>query len=126
MTLRNLFTASAVVTLLFGVGLTFFPQTSYVPYGLRLHEVGIYTARFVGATYLGFATVAWLAKDTGPSQARRAIIVGFLVMNVVSFVISLSGVLFGPANWPSTTIVLLTLLFAAGFAYFLLKESHTT
>lgn len=125
MTLRNLFTVSAVGTLLFGVGLTFFPQMAYVPYGLRLDEVGVYTTRFVEAAYLGFAAVVWLAKDVGPSQARRAIMVGFLIMNAVTFVVSLSGVLFGPANWPSITTVLLTLLLAAGFTYFLLKEPRS-
>ena len=125
MTLRNLFLVAAVVTLFFGVTLTFFPAITFAPYKMILDDVGIYTARFVGATYLGFSAIAWLAKDAGPSQARRAIIVGFLVMEVVSFFVSLNGVLFGPASWPSLTTVLITLLLAAGFAYFLLKEPRS-
>ena len=106
MTLRNLFIISALIMLLYGVGLTFFPVVTMSPYRLPLDEVGIYTARFVGATSLGFAAVLWLAKDAGPSQARTAIMVGFLGANVVSFFVSLSGVLFGPASAPSLTTVL--------------------
>jgi apolipoprotein N-acyltransferase len=96
---------------------------AYIPYGLPLDEVGVYTARFVGAAYLGLAAIVWLVRDAAASEARRAVIVGFLVVNTVTFLVSLSGILFGPANALSWTTVLVTLLLALGFGYFLLRES---
>ncbi len=64
----------------------------------------------------------WVNDIANRCQARTAIIVGFLVANVVSFFVSLSGVLFGPASAPSLTTVLITLLLAVGFGYFFVKE----
>lgn len=125
MSLRNLFIITALITLLSGVGLTFFPVVTMALYNLPLDEVGIYSTRFVGGAYLSFAAMAWLAKDAGPSQARTAIIVGFLVVNAVSFFVSLGGVLFGPASAPSLTTVLITLLLAVGFGYFFIKEPRS-
>lgn len=122
MTLRNLFTFTAAISLIFGLAFTIAPAVAYIPYSLPLDEVRVYTARFVGAAYLGLAAIVWLVRDAAASEARRAVIVGFLVVNTVTFLVSLSGILFGPANAPSWTTVLVTLLLALGFGYFLLRE----
>ncbi len=69
MSLRNLFIATALITLLSGVGFTFFPVVTMTLYNLPLDEVGTYTARFLGGAYLSFAAVAWLARDASPSHS---------------------------------------------------------
>lgn len=73
MTLRNLFTPTAAISLTFGLAFTLAPAVAYIPYGLPLDEVGVYTARFVGAAYLGLAAIAWLVRDPAASEVRRAV-----------------------------------------------------
>lgn len=118
MKLGTLLTLNAIVAALFGLGLVLVPATLMSLYGVTLGAEGIYVARLFGAELLGYATLAWFARNTQESGARRAIILAFFVSWAVGFVCALIGQLSGVVNALGWSNVGLYLLFALGYAYF--------
>ena len=68
--------------LFFGLLLFFAPQTLAEHYEIEgFDEVGLYLARFIGYIYLAIGVMAWLMRNVGPSEARRAFLIGLVVFN---------------------------------------------
>lgn len=118
MELKKLFMFTAVLTLTFGIGFLLLPGTMSAPYGFRLDEAGLHVARSLGAAYLGLAALAWLARDVPDCEARRAIILCFLVINATGFFAVLPGKLSGVTNTLGWSTPLIHLLLVVGFGYF--------
>jgi hypothetical protein len=118
MNLKNLFMITAVVSVIFGVLFLVVPATTMDLYGVTLDEAAVWIARLLGASFLGFGVVAWLAKDAEASRARRAIEVGYFAGFAIGFVVDLLGQLSGVFNGLGWVTVIIYLLFAAGYGYF--------
>jgi hypothetical protein len=57
--------------------------------GLDANPASIHFARAVGGALLGVAIMTWLARNSGPSQARNALVAGltlFFLLEVVEYV----------------------------------------
>jgi len=63
--------------------------------------------------------VAWFARNVEDRKAQSAIILAFLITNIIGIIISISGIISGVMKdgWP---VVGIYLLFALGYGYFLL------
>lgn len=118
MKLSTLFTVHAIVALLFGLGFVFAPAAILAPYGITTNEAGIVIARLLGAAFLGFSVIAWSARNTEESGARRAIVLGFFLGFAVSSAASLFGQLSGVGNALGWSTVGIYLLLALGYGYF--------
>lgn len=112
-----LFVASAVLGLIFGVGLLVFPAQTTGMYGVTLDDVGVYLARLVGGSLLSFAVLAWLVRNAPASPERRPIILTFLVANLLALVVNLLAQLGGLANSLGWSTVVIYLIFTVGFGY---------
>jgi hypothetical protein len=117
-TLKNLFTATAVLTLIFALGFLLVPRATSAPYGYGLDEAGVHVARSLGAAYLGLAALAWLARNTPDSEARRAIVLCFLIINAIGVFAALPGKLSGVTNALGWSTPLIHILLVLGFGYF--------
>ncbi len=126
MKLSTLFTVHAIVALLFGLGLVFAPAVTLAQYGNTTNEVGIMLTRLLGSAFLGFSMVAWFSRNTEESAARRAIVLGFFVAFVASFIVSLFGQLSGVSNALGWSTVGIYLLLALGYGYFQFTKSSTS
>jgi hypothetical protein len=118
MNMKNLFMATAVVGAFFGLLFLLVPAATMDFYGVTLDEAGEWLGRLLGAAFLGFAAVAWLARDAEASRARRAIEVGYSAHFAIGFVVTLLGQLSGWTNGLGWINVILYLVFGAVFGYF--------
>jgi hypothetical protein len=118
MNLKNLLMATAAVGAFFGLLFLLVPAATMDFYGVTLDEAGVWVARLLGASFLGYAAVAWLARDAEASRARRAIEVGYFTGFAIGFVVDLVGQLAGWTNGLGWVNVIIYLLFAAAFGYF--------
>ncbi len=126
MTLRNLFTISAIIALLFGLADILAPAPLFELYGITLSPAGLFIAQLFGVALISFAVLNWQARDIQDTQALRAIVLVNLVHDVVGFVIVLLGQLnsaigVNALGW--STVALYGLL-ALAFGYFqLMRQS---
>jgi hypothetical protein len=118
MKLGTVLTLNAIVAVLFGLGFVLVPGALTSLYGATLSAAGIYVARLFGAAVLGFAALAWFARDAQESVARRAIVLGLFVSWAVGLICALVGQLAGAVNALGWSTVVIYLLFALGLAYF--------
>lgn len=74
--------------------------------------------RFFGSALLTYAAVLWLARESGDSPARRAIVLGFFLTMIVGAVVALHTQLTTTTNALGWTTVALYALLALCYAYF--------
>lgn len=122
MKLSNLFTITAVVSIILGGGFFLVPEALGSPYGLELDEAGVNLARVLGAAFLGYGVLNWSARNSEESDARRAIVLGQFVGNAVAFVATLVNQLSGTPNVVGWIGVVVHLLLALGYARFQFKR----
>lgn len=118
MSLRTLFTITAVVAGLFGLAWIVAPQTvTLIYHDVPLEPGEVLLARLLGAGLVGFAVLTGLARNAGPSEARRAIVIMALVYSVLSFVLSFVAQLSGVEKSIGWSTVVVYFLFTVGYGY---------
>jgi hypothetical protein len=117
MNLRTLILISAVLALVYGLGLVFVPVTLLSMYGFSTGASEKLLAQFFGSELLVLGVLAWLSKDsTGTSV--RPLITGNVVGNAVGTIAALMGVLNGTMNGVGWSAVGIYLFLTLGFGYF--------
>ena len=117
MKLRTFITITAVVGLLYAVGLLFVPAFMATTYGMGTSASEILLARLFGGALLALGLVQWLSRDfTGASI--RPVIVGSLVGEIVGLIVALFGTLGGTMSGVGWSAVVIYLVFGLGFAYY--------
>ncbi len=123
MQFRTMMIIKAVVCLCFGVLILLTPGIVYSLFlGISLDGAGAFAARQYGASLIGTLLITWFARNATESNARWAITLGLCIYDAVGFVLCLVGEITGllsPMGW---SIVVLYLLLALGFGYFLVKS----
>ena len=102
-------TISAVVSLVYGAVALIAPAALTSVYGVGLDRAGLFLVQFLGASYIGYAIIGWFTRTSADPAARRGVALGI----VVSTMGMIDGIA-APAGW---SIVALTVVFAAGWAY---------
>jgi hypothetical protein len=118
MGLNTLLVINAVVSAVFGLGFVLVPGQVVSLYGIEESAALMYTGQLFGAALIGFAVLSWFARNATESEARRAIVLAFLIGDAVGFFVSLIGQVGEVVNALGWSTVGLYLLLALGFAYF--------
>ncbi len=118
MSLRTVFTINAIVAVLFGLAFVLAPAAALSPYGVTTDQAGLNISRLFGAATLGYAVLAWSARNAEDSAARRAIVLALFLGFAIGFFASLAGQLTGVVNALGWSTVAIYLLFALGYGYF--------
>jgi hypothetical protein len=119
MKLSTLMIINTVVAGVFGVAFVLVPSQAISLYGIEeASEILILILRLMGAAFIGFAVLTWLARNANESAARRAIVVALLVGDVVGFIAALMGQLADVVNSLGWSTVAIYLLLALGWGYF--------
>ncbi len=121
MSFKTLMIIKAIVCLFFGILLLFIPDTLLSIFGATLTAGGMFTAREYASSLFGNLCICWFAKDAAESNARRAIILGYFVYDLIAFVMTLFTIISGVLNPLGWLIVFVYLFFTVGFGYFLVK-----
>jgi hypothetical protein len=116
--LSNLFILNAIVALVFGLGFLIIPTTVGDLYGVELSEAGYYVSRLYGAIILGLAVISWFARNAEKSDARDAVVYGFLVSWILGLAVTIYGQVAGILNELGWFNLVLFLIFSLGYLYF--------
>ena len=123
MNLKTVFTANAIVALVFGLSFMIIPGTVASLYGNGLTDAGLYVARLFGAVIFGYCILTWLARNAEESEARKAIVTSLFISWGIGFVIALIFTIQGVVNVYGWVNVAFYLLFTLGFGYFQFVKS---
>ncbi len=128
--LRNLLIVHAIVMLVFAAGLLLAPKTILGLFGLTVGATVKFNAsmnlvaQLLGAVLIVPGLLSWFAGGMEEIGARRSVAISLLVFNVVgfgvSFFVGMLPKVMAAGGW---ILVVLFLLFAVGFAYFLFMRS---
>lgn len=116
--LRTFLALEAIADLAYGVIILTVPEQFLALYGRSTDTTGIYLLRFLGAAFIGFSVIFWMARDFTEVRALRGVVLGIFVASILGTVVSLLDQLAGNANALGWTSVALTLSFGVGAAYF--------
>jgi hypothetical protein len=118
MKLSTLMTITAFVALVFGLGFILVPATTIGLYGNTLDTVGLFVARYFGAALLGYAFLAYLARNT----TSKGVQTGFFAAMVLGLAVSLYDAFAGEHNAFVWVNVAIYLLLGLGFGYFVFMK----
>ena len=119
MRLRSLFMLGMVLAFLFALALLLGPAIILKFFGLTGTVTEVLLAQLVGAGLIGVGIMCWFAKDFVDAQALQGTLLALFVASAVAFVVALLGMLAKtPKGGNGWLVVILFLIFAAGFAYF--------
>jgi len=121
MKFKDLMVIKAIVCLAFGILLLSVPDKLLSIFGATLSDGGIFTAREYGSSLFGNLFICWIAKDAAVSDARRAIIIGLFVYDLIACIMTVFTVIAGVLNPLGWFIVFIYLFFSVGFGYFLIN-----
>ncbi len=118
MKLTALLSLTGVLAALFGLGFLLAPVQVLAIYGVDLDPNGAWLARYLGAALLSFGLLAWQARQAADGPARRAVVVGCLMLSATSLVLAVLHALSGLTNALAWSSALIYLLLTLGFGYF--------
>ena len=118
MKLKSLFVFNAITAIIFGVGSVLAPQVLVSLFGATLNPAGMLMMRYGGAWLIGIGLVAWFARNAVDSEARRAIVLAFLICYSIAFIVALISQLTAVLNAFGWGTVALNLLLALGYGNF--------
>lgn len=118
MTRQTFMSLAAGVSVVTGLAALLAPAQVAAVFGVTLDDVGISQTRLLGAAYLGYAAIVWFGKDVRDNAARRAIALGNVVSYALSLVVTIAGVVFGPAGTQAWLLVVLEAIFTIAWGYF--------
>ena len=118
MKLKSLFIFNAIATIIFGVGSVLAPQALVSLFGATLNPAGVLMMQYGGAWLIGIGLLAWFARNAADSEARRAIVLAFLICYSIAFIVALLAQLAAVLNALGWSTVALNLLLALGYGYF--------
>ena len=118
MKLRHLFAVNFCIAVFFGLACSIFPRWVFQLYGAAFDDAAIWSARLVGGSILGFATLMWYGFKAAIVEARRAIALALLVQDGIGFIASMEIQLTGSVNAFGWSNPVLYGILALAYAYF--------
>lgn len=122
MKLKTLFIITAVFFIINAPIALLIPRTQLSLYGVTTCPGGNYMAQWAGLGSITIALIAWFSRNLAESEARRGIVLTLMIYFILGFVISVLGTISGVMSAMGWSLVLIYLLFAIGYAYFLYKK----
>ncbi len=126
MKLNSLMIITAALLAIYGIGFVVAPAPLLSLLGIATDPAVAFVTRAFGAALIGYAVMNWFARNAVDSDARRAIVLADASFNALAIVVNLLGTLSGVLNVLGWSNVVIHLLLAAGFAYFLVRPSFAT
>ena len=81
--------------------------------------------QYGGVWLIGIGLLAWFARNSAASEARKAIVVAFLICYSIAFIVALIGQLNNVLNAFGWGTVALNFVLAIGYSYFQFMKPTT-
>jgi hypothetical protein len=117
MKLKTLLVINAVIGICSALTAILFGEKVLSMYGVDSNPAASLMGQYAALGTIAMALVAWFARNVEDRKAQRAIILAFLITNIIGVIISISGIISGVMKhgWP---VVGIYLLFTLGYSYF--------
>ena len=117
MKLKTLLVINAVIGICSALTAILFGEKVLSMYGVDANPAASLMGQYAALGTIAMALVAWFARNVEDRKAQRAIILAFLITNIIGVIISISGIISGVMKhgWP---VVGIYLLFTLGYSYF--------
>ena len=122
MKLRHLFIVNIFFAVFFGGACSLFPRWVFNLYGLTPDDAAIWTARLVGGSILGFATLMWFGQKSTSIDTRRAIALALIIQDLIGFIASIELQVTGIVNIFGWFSLALYGILAIAYAFFLFAK----
>jgi hypothetical protein len=121
MKLKILLIVNSLVFCASGICAVLFPAFVLSIYGVIQNPAVKLMAQYAGLGSIAIGLVAWFIRNIKDSEAQRAIILSFLITNIIGTIISIFGAIseIMKVGWP---VVGLYLFLAIGYIYFWMKK----
>jgi hypothetical protein len=119
---QSFMTIAAGVSVLSGVGGLVAPVQMGALFGITLDDVAVGQVRLLGAAYLGYAAIAWFARDVTDRAAAGAIALGSAVSWAISAIVTVTIIVTGLPGPQAWLLVAVEAVFAAAWASFAFAE----
>ena len=121
--MKTFLVITAIISLVFGVGMVFIPFQVVSIYGTSLDISGQFMARYFGAALLGLAIIFYQMRTSKSFEnLSKTVLLGGLVFGVFLLIVSIWDVFAGTHNALVWLNVVLGIFFVAGFGYFYSKK----
>lgn len=100
--LNVVFIISAIPLFLMGIFASVATSAMLGANGYDVNPASIHMARATGASFIGIALMIFLARNSGPSEARNALVIGFTVFLLLAAIVDARAVIAGtmpPSGW---------------------------
>jgi hypothetical protein len=117
MKLKTLLVINAVIGVCSALTAILFGEKVLSMYGVDSNPAASLMGQYAALGTIAMVLVAWFARNVEDRKAQRAIILAFLITNIIGVIISISGIISGVMKhgWP---VVGIYLLFTLGYSYF--------
>jgi len=117
MKLKTLLVINAVIGICSALTAILFGEKVLSMYGVDSNPAASLMGQYAALGTIAMVLVAWFARNVEDRKAQRAIILAFLITNIIGVIISISGIISGlmKHGWP---VVGIYLLFTLGYSYF--------
>ena len=117
MKLKTLLVINAVIGICSALTAILFGEKVLSMYGVDANPAASLMGQYAALGTIAMVLVAWFARNVEDRKAQRAIILAFLITNIIGVIISISGIISGVMKhgWP---VVGIYLLFTLGYSYF--------
>jgi hypothetical protein len=117
MKLKTLLVLNAVVFAGSALTAILFSEKVLSMYGVDSNPAASLMGQYSALGTIAMALIAWFARNVEDRKAQLAIILAFLITNILGVIISISGIISGVMKngW---LVVGIYMLFALGYAYF--------
>lgn len=119
---QSFMTIAAGVSVVSALALLVTPAQMGALFGVTLDDVGVAQSRLLGAAYLGYAAIAWFARNVTDRAVVRAIALGSAVSWAISAIVTVTVVGTGLAESQAWLLVAVEATFAAAWASFAFAE----
>jgi hypothetical protein len=101
--LNVVLTIAAIPLFIVGLGMTFATSAMLGSFiGIDANLASIHMARALGTAFIGIAVMIFLARNSGPSQARNALVAGLSLFFLLAAITDARAILAGtlaPSGW---------------------------
>ncbi|HEV8323934.1 MAG TPA: hypothetical protein VG389_20115 [Myxococcota bacterium] len=123
---RHLLAVSAVIAWVIGLTLVLASGAMMAPMGLELTARTATLAHAQGALLIGLGVINWLSRRATDAATLRAVLAGNLVIQLLSLGVNARAAAYGLVTSQAWGAVVMHLVLAAGFAWFLLRPAPKT